>query len=149
MTPVLQAQDGSFVGEVVTAYDDNGNPSEYDMVAFDQSGAVRWIVAQDRPYIATDDGGVIGQSGITYDQNGRDWDHDNLPTYSWPLNAYRVGSVERWSRSMLPDLPRVGGHSEWQTRLATTPQRSNLGMRRSRAVRVRRFHALRRLLRRR
>ena len=60
--PVLQAQDGSFIG---TVYDNQSN-----MVAFDGSGALRWSVPNETPMIATADGGVIGSSGITYDQNG-------------------------------------------------------------------------------
>jgi hypothetical protein len=40
------------------------------MVAFDQSGSVRWSVPNDYPQIATADGGLIGGSGVTYDNNG-------------------------------------------------------------------------------
>ena len=57
--PVLQAEDGSFVGSYQT-----------NMVAFDQAGNDRWMVPNDYPLLAADGGGVIGQSGITYDQNG-------------------------------------------------------------------------------
>jgi len=63
--PVLQVQDGSFVGQY---FDDSS--LLYNMVAFDQSGTVRWIVSNEQPLMATDDGGVIGQSGTKYDQNG-------------------------------------------------------------------------------
>ena len=87
--PVLQAQDGSFVG---TAWDDTWTPS---MVAFDASGSVRWSVRNEQPQIATDDGGVIGQSGITYDQNGSATGQINLATYSWTGNAYQRGSVRQ------------------------------------------------------
>ena len=59
VVPILQAQDGSFVGSYYN-----------DMVAFDASGNTRWIVPNETPQIATADGGVIGQSGMTYDQNG-------------------------------------------------------------------------------
>lgn len=64
LAPVLQAQDGSFVG----SYVDNSNQT--DMVAFDASGNFRWTVPNEQPQIATADGGVIGQSGKTYDENG-------------------------------------------------------------------------------
>jgi hypothetical protein len=67
--PVLQAQDGSFVGEYVAGYDANYN-YVYNMVSFDAAGNVRWIVPNEQPQIATDDGGVIGQSGIAYDSGG-------------------------------------------------------------------------------
>ncbi len=63
--PVLQAQDGSFLGTV-----GDYNTGDNDMVAFDAAGNVRWTVPNETPQIATADGGVIGQSGITYDQNG-------------------------------------------------------------------------------
>jgi hypothetical protein len=66
--PVLQAQDGSFVGTAATIVD--GYETQYNMISFDAAGNVRWYVPNDQPQIATADGGVIGQSGITYDQNG-------------------------------------------------------------------------------
>ncbi len=61
LSPMLQAQDGSFVGS-----DDNGN-----MVAFDASGNFLWVVPNETPAIATADGGVIGTSGIAYDSAGK------------------------------------------------------------------------------
>ena len=71
---------------------------------FDQSGGLLWSVPNDQPQIATDDNGVIGQSGITYDQNGNATGQiANLPTYSWPLNAYRLGSIDQIVQT-LPDL---------------------------------------------
>jgi hypothetical protein len=87
--PVLQAQDGSFVGTVDTESGSN-------MIAFDASGNVRWMVPNEQPQIATDDGGVIGQSGITYDSNGNATGQmGNLPTQSWTGNTYQVGSVDQ------------------------------------------------------
>jgi hypothetical protein len=76
LVPVLQAQDGSFVGTVRDM--DTGDSS---MVAFDQSGSVRWSVAGNyQPKIATYDGGIIaeyvnadysfGPSATIYDQTG-------------------------------------------------------------------------------
>jgi hypothetical protein len=62
--PVLQAQDGSFVGTATT------NTGARYMVAFDATGSVRWAVPNESPQMATADGGVIGRLGITYDQNG-------------------------------------------------------------------------------
>lgn len=65
------------------------------MIAFDETGTVRWIVANDEAQIATADGGVIGKSGITYDQNGSATGQvGKLLTQSWLGNAYQVGSVE-------------------------------------------------------
>jgi hypothetical protein len=90
IVPVLQAQDGSFVGTAQVG--DPENPTPY-MVAFDATGSVRWSVPNEQPQIATEDGGVIGQSGVTYDQNGSATGQISLPTYSWTGNAYQVGPV--------------------------------------------------------
>jgi hypothetical protein len=58
--PMLQAQDGSFIGAVtVGPFVDPGVPVPYSMVAFDASGNVRWSVPDYIPVMATDDGGVI------------------------------------------------------------------------------------------
>ncbi len=65
VVPVLQVQDGSFVGTFI----DSGT-GQTNMIAFDATGAVRWSVANEQPKIATQDGGVIAQSGTTYDQSG-------------------------------------------------------------------------------
>jgi hypothetical protein len=91
--PVLQAQDGSFVGQVIVGQNPDGS-NQYNMVAFDATGAVRWVVPNEQPQIATADGGVIGQSGITYDANGNATGQINMATYSWTLNAYQNGSVD-------------------------------------------------------
>jgi len=88
VVPVLQAQDGSFVG-----YAEDGNTGNNDMVAFDATGNVRWMVPNDQPQIATADGGVIGQSGITYDQNGSATGQTTPTTQSWLGYAYQDGSV--------------------------------------------------------
>ena len=86
--PVLQAQDGSFVGTTCQGC----APGYGNMVSFDASGNTRWIVPGDTPQIATADGGVIGQSGITYDQAGNATGMiANMPTYSWTGSAYLDG----------------------------------------------------------
>jgi hypothetical protein len=101
VSPVLQAQDGSFVGSYWAGYDAEYN-SLYNTVAFDAAGNVRWIVPNEQPRIATDDGGVIGQSGITYDSNGNATGMGSLPTYSWTGDAYQQqGSVEQISADLL------------------------------------------------
>jgi hypothetical protein len=107
VVPVLQAQDGSFVG---TAQDPNtGN--NY-MVAFDASGNVRWIVPNETPQIATADGGVIGQSGITYDQNGNATGQIGLSTQTWTGNMYQeAGSLEAMA---VPSVFEAGA-SFWPT----------------------------------
>jgi hypothetical protein len=86
--PVLQAQDGSFVGTYNTS-------SGTNMVAFDTSGNIRWTVPNEQPQIATDDGGVIGQSGIAYDANGNAVGQIGTATQSWFGHTYQIGSVER------------------------------------------------------
>ena len=93
--PVLQAQDGSFVGTAWT----NGAAN---MVGFDASGNIRYVVPNEQPQIATADGGVIGQSGITYDANGNATEMiPNMPTYSWLGYAYRDGVVDQLVASAL------------------------------------------------
>jgi hypothetical protein len=104
--PVLQAQDGSFVGEY-GVWQDSTDDYMYTMVAFDATGNVGWMVPNERPQIATDDGGVIGQSGITYDQNGSTTGQMNLAIYSWLGNAYQVGSTDQ----VLSPPPRLGATS--------------------------------------
>jgi IPT/TIG domain len=66
ITPVLQAQDGSFVGTV----QDQNISGQTDMVGFDSTGNVHWTVPDEQPQFATADGGVTGASGTTYDPNG-------------------------------------------------------------------------------
>jgi len=68
ITPVLQAQDGTFVGTV--GIGPSWAAALWNMIGFDGSGNVKWSVPNDSPQIATADGGVIGASGITYDSNG-------------------------------------------------------------------------------
>jgi hypothetical protein len=91
VTPVLQAEDGSFVGTV--AVPGTGGNNATNMVAFDASGSVRWMVPNETPQIATAGGGVIGQSGITYDQNGNATGQGTLYTQSWTYNMYQDGPV--------------------------------------------------------
>lgn len=93
--PVLQAEDGSFVGTVQTAPDEYSAP-QTNMIAFDAAGTVRWIVPNEQPLIATADGGVIGQSGITYDANGNATGQGTLYTQSWTGNMYQIGSIDRF-----------------------------------------------------
>jgi hypothetical protein len=88
--PVLQAQDGTFVG---TGSDNYGNPY---MISFDINADVRWMVPNEQPQIATAGGGVIGQSGTTYDQNGNATGMmAGLPVQSWTMNEYQAGSVDQ------------------------------------------------------
>ena len=96
IVPVLQAQDGSFVGRRFY----NG---QYNMIAFDGSGSIHWNVPNEQPQIATADGQVVGQSGITYDANGNATGQTAmLPIYSWNGNAYQQqGSVQQISADFL------------------------------------------------
>ncbi len=78
ITPVLQAQDGTFYGT-----DANGN-----MVKFDQSGNLKWSIPGDSPQIATPDGGVIDIAGTAWDRNGNGIAVVALPVQSWTGLAY-------------------------------------------------------------
>jgi hypothetical protein len=80
VSPVLQAQDGTFYGT------DN---TYSNMIHFSQSGNVIWSVPNDYPQIATADGGVIGTSGITYDNQGRANGQIAMPVYAWTGDAYQ------------------------------------------------------------
>jgi hypothetical protein len=105
VTPVLQAQDGSFVGTVDTESGSN-------MVSFDASGNVRWMVPNEQPQIATADGGVIGQSGITYDSNGNATGQVSPLTQTWTGNMYqRTGSLD----AMAAPSVFEAGASFWAT----------------------------------
>uniref|UniRef100_Q01V11 Cell surface receptor IPT/TIG domain protein n=1 Tax=Solibacter usitatus (strain Ellin6076) TaxID=234267 RepID=Q01V11_SOLUE len=104
LIPVLQAEDGSFVG--TRAWEDEASEPHFTMVAFDENGNVRWSVPGYEPKIATADGGVIAQAWdedeydftgavVTFDQNGNATGQmASLPTYSWHGDAYRVGSID-------------------------------------------------------
>jgi hypothetical protein len=90
-SPVLQAQDGSFIGVVST-------PSGWLTVDFDITGAVHWSIPYVDPKIATEDGGFIDALGNTYDQSGNATGAiQDFAAYSWSGNFYRVGSVEQFS----------------------------------------------------
>jgi uncharacterized protein affecting Mg2+/Co2+ transport len=95
--PVLQAQDGSFVGS-----------GRATMVAFDATGGVRWSVPNYYPLMATADGGVIATSldsvsFAIFDQNGNATGQmANIPTQSWQGSVYQVGSVDRIARPPIP-----------------------------------------------
>ena len=114
VAPVLQRQDGSFVGFALVG--DRLAPfftlTPY-MVAFDASGNVLWSVANEQPFIATGDNGVIGTSGLTYDQNGNATGQglikadikfaqngivtgQSITTLSWFGNAYQIGSIDQF-----------------------------------------------------
>ena len=98
--PLLQAQDGSFIGTVVVGYDANNNPLT-EMADFDQTGAIHWTVPGNyQPQIATADGGLIATdpsgAAVTFDQNGNATGVlAGSPTYSWTGNAYQQGSVDQ------------------------------------------------------
>jgi hypothetical protein len=105
LTPILQAQDGTFVG-TVSIGPSPGTVTQTNMIAFDQSGKVKWSVPNDSPQIATADGGVIGASGITYDASGNTTGQGALPgTPSWqgflysgtgdPVVQNKISSAQR------------------------------------------------------
>lgn len=86
--PVLQAQDGSFVGAMGVG-PSPGTVTQYNMVSFTSSGNVTWIVPNDWPQFGTVNGGVIGYSGTTYDSSGDATGQlGTLPAYSWSENWY-------------------------------------------------------------
>lgn len=89
VVPLLQAQDGSFVGMIGTCLDEGCNTYQNYMIAFDTAGTVQYTVPGDIPQIATADGGVVAQSGLTYDQIGNvQGQVDGLLTQSWTAKEY-------------------------------------------------------------
>jgi hypothetical protein len=84
---------------MITAPHPTGFSTQNSLVAFDQSGNLKWSVAGDyQPQIATADGGVIAQNfdtgaSATFDSNGSPTGQlGSLPTYSWK-GAYQLGSI--------------------------------------------------------
>ena len=133
--PILQAQDGSFVGTYLDA--DTG--TNY-MIAFDAAGNARWIVPNDAPQIATADGGVIGQSGITYDQDGNATGMIGVPILSWTGNAYQWGgpasevfsspidvATSLWAFAQLQDVGKSGANQSANGSAAPNPWLSLVG----------------------
>jgi hypothetical protein len=105
--PVLQAEDGSYVG-----YSWGANQDLY-MIAFDQGGGVRWTVPNEWPWIATAGGGVIGHSGTIYDASGAAVGQmGSMPVYSWK-GAYESGTVHYVIPAL--DLATFIAHSYWAT----------------------------------
>ena len=122
VVPVLQAQDGSFVGT-----------SEDGMVAFDAGGNMGWAVPGRCPQIATADGGVVAQApgmwgcydatgpGFTFDANGNATGMIVAsPTYSWTGNSYQVGSVEQFLTNVI--CRRATARSKGETLLEAEPE---------------------------
>lgn len=105
--PVLQLADGSFIGTV------NGQTGG-NMLAFNSSGNVSWVVPNFTPQMATADGGIIASAPqvcngngctpgtvSTFDPNGNPTGEvPPLPTYSWK-GTYQLGSI----RSLLSAWP--------------------------------------------
>ncbi len=91
--PVLQAQDGSFIGVVSVG-------STSLMVDFDSSFNVKWSVPGNYgPMIATADGGVIAKTSdtgaATFDSNGNATGQmAGLQTYSWKGAYQLLGTTE-------------------------------------------------------
>jgi hypothetical protein len=105
VVPVLQLQDGSFVG---TASDSN-NPDEENryMIAFDAGGGLRWAVSGYTPQIATADGGLIATSesgaAVVFDRNGSATGQmASLLTQSWLGYTYQTGSILQVLANLFP-----------------------------------------------
>ena len=102
LQPVLQRQDGTFVGLL------NGN----NMIAFDASGNLLWSVPNDFPAIATGDNGVIAYSNDsgqanTFDQTGNISGQSAALNAGWPSwtdNTYGVGSGPGMASMSFPTI---------------------------------------------
>ncbi len=95
VVPVLQAQDGSFIGTVGDGQYQN------NLIAFDQAGNLRWSVPGNwAPQIATADGGIIATdyfgNAVTFDEYGNATGQmASLPTYSWRGLSYQDGPIQQ------------------------------------------------------
>jgi len=99
VVPLLQAEDGTFVGNVFVV---TSAGETQPMVAFDAGGNIRWSVAGDwEPEIATADGGVIALNWdtgayVTFDQNGNTTGQmAGLPIQSWTMNEYQADTISQ------------------------------------------------------
>jgi hypothetical protein len=93
--PQVQAQDGSFYGAVGVG-PSPGAATQYNMVAFDQYGNMRWMIPNDTPYMSTADDGVVGSSSTTYDVNGNITGYVSLPeVQSWTGNNYQYSPLQQ------------------------------------------------------
>ena len=94
LVPVLQLQDGSFVG---TMEEGTGGISDgqITMVGFDSSGNIHWTVPNDQPQAATAFGQIVGQSGTLYDESGSAVGQMAVGTQSWTLKVYQDGPVQQ------------------------------------------------------
>jgi hypothetical protein len=96
VTPVLQAQDGTFYGS-----------TNAGMVHINQSGSITWDVPNDAPQFATSDGGLIGASDITYDANGKaNGQISELPIQSWTGNGYTIDANQIGVDQVVFSLPQ-------------------------------------------
>ena len=92
--PVLQAQDGTFVGNAINTDD----WTTINLAGFNSDGSVKWIGPLNyQALYTTSDGGTIAQSDsgvfVTLDQNGIvNGQFASLPTRAWMGDAYRTGS---------------------------------------------------------
>lgn len=112
MAPVLQRQDGTFVGMAwIGRWEDSYSQMTKSMAAFDASGNVLWSVPNEEPLTATEDGGVLGKSGIVYDANGNATGSTNSLTSSWMQDVYRLGSVNK-----VVEIPLAIAQSWWPFR---------------------------------
>jgi trimeric autotransporter adhesin len=120
VTPVLQRQDGTFIGTLPGTVDLGYiTCSTTNMMAFTTSGATLWTVPNYQPVMATIDGGVIAvpppltptefcpqplvNTATTFDTNGNAVGLASTATLSWTANTYQYGSVE--SVATVPPSP--------------------------------------------
>lgn len=105
LKPVLQAQDGSFVGTTQTT--DAG----WLMIAFEPSGSVRWMVpiGYDVPETALANGSVVMQSGLVYDENGVAIGYSDItyPTVDGWLSSILGQRYLQWGGAMAVQGPNT------------------------------------------
>ncbi|MGC1106864.1 MAG: D-Ala-D-Ala carboxypeptidase family metallohydrolase, partial [Candidatus Acidiferrales bacterium] len=97
--PVVQAEDGSFVGSVSTT-------AGQWMLDFGTGGNINWSVSNDSPYIANSSDGTLGNSGAIYNSSGAATGQiPGSSTYTWDGNDYVVdasGALDQVTATWVP-----------------------------------------------
>jgi len=114
VVPILQAQDGSFIGTSTTV-GQNGSGFTNNIVSFDKTGKVRWVVANDQPqtatvyYTPTVSLGVIGTSGTQYSQTGKNLGKvvGGTPTQTWTGSRYQISPAQTLQKIAGPPIAQA------------------------------------------
>jgi hypothetical protein len=100
LNPVLQKEDGTYVGTLTSVDPQSGETTGKSLVSFNLAGELGVIANGNyEPVMATADGGVIATmpdgTAVTFDTNQAPTSATtNFPTQSWTENTYQIGSLD-------------------------------------------------------